>query len=274
MTRLAVCQLCLELGKIDSNISASLDAVREAADRGAEIVLLPELADTGYCFADAAEARGLASPADGSKALAAWTQVAADRGLVIVGGFCELDGDRIYNSAVILDGGELRAVYRKAHLWNREKLIFTPGNEPPPVVPTRLGRLSVCICYDVEFPEWTRLPALSGAQILAAPVNWPRLPRPERERPSETVKAQAAAAANGIYVAVADRCGDERGVSWVGGSAIFDPRGYPLCGPLLRDEPAVQVAEIDVARADDKTLNDHNDLLGDRRTDLYGLELR
>jgi len=72
-------------------VSASVAAIREGADRGAKLVVLPELADSGYVFADATEARGLASPADESEAIAAWTKVAAELGLVIVGGFCELD---------------------------------------------------------------------------------------------------------------------------------------------------------------------------------------
>ena len=81
---------------------------------------------------------------------------------------------------------------------------------------------------------------------------------------------QASAATNGVFIAVADRCRDERGVSWVGGSLIVSPAGYPLAGPALADEPAVLTADCDLAAAADKRITTHNDLLADRRPQLYG----
>src|SRR5208282_6722030 len=132
---------------------------------------------------------------------------------------------RLYNSAALVDSAGTRAVYRKAHLWDKEKLVFTPGDAPPPVVGTEFGRVAVMICYDLEFPEWVRLAALDGADLIAAPVNWPAVSPPAAppnaaERPAEVIKAQAAAATNGVFVAVADRCRAERGVSWISGSMI------------------------------------------------------
>ena len=104
---------------------------------------------------------------------------------------------------------------------------------------TEIGRVAVMVCYDLEFPEWTRLAALDGADLIAAPVNWPGYRWPAGERPAEVIKAQAAAAASGVFVAVADRCRIERGVSWISGSLIVGPDGYPLAGPVLADRPAV-----------------------------------
>ena len=114
----------------------------EAAAAGARLVVLPELCDSGYVFgADAeqatAEARALASPADDSDTLRQWRDLAAEHRLVIVGGFCERGADgRLHNSAAVVDASGTRAVYRKAHLWDKEKLVFTPGDAPPPVVDT------------------------------------------------------------------------------------------------------------------------------------------
>jgi predicted enzyme related to lactoylglutathione lyase len=125
------------------------------------------------------------------------------------------------------------------------------------------------VCYDLEFPEWTRLAALDGADLIAAPVNWPGYSWPEGERPAEVVKAQAAAAANGVFVAVADRCRTERGVSWISGSLIASPEGYTLAGPVLADRPAVLTAACDLPRARDKRVSGRNDLLADRRPELY-----
>ena len=85
----------------------------------------------------------------------------------------------------------LRAVYRKAHLWDAESDFFAPGTAPPPVVDTEFGRIAMMICYDVEFPEWVRRPALAGADLLAVPTNWPADPVPPGERPNVVLNVQA-----------------------------------------------------------------------------------
>ena len=275
---IAVAQVAITVGEPDANRKAAAAAVAQAVQAGARLVVLPELCDSGYVFADtdpAAEARGLAAPADGNVTLGQWRSLAAAHDLVIVGGFCELGADgRLYNSAAVVDASGTRAVYRKAHLWDKEKLVFTPGDAPPPVVDTELGRVAVMVCYDLEFPEWVRLAALDGADLIAAPVNWPAANWPAAswpagERPAEVIKAQAAAATSGVFVAVADRCGVERGVSWISGSLIVGPDGYPLAGPVLADQPAVLTAVCELPRARDKKLAGDNDLLGDRRPELY-----
>jgi 5-aminopentanamidase len=272
---IAVAQLAIAIGEPDANRQAAAAAVAEAAAAGARLVVLPELSDSGYVFGDDAEpafaeADSLASPADDSVTLRQWRSLAAAHDLVIVGGFCELGaGGRLHNSAAVVDASGPRAVYRKAHLWDKEKLVFTPGDEQPPVVDLGFGRVAVMICYDLEFPEWVRLPALAGADLIAAPVNWPAVSWPSGERPAEVIKAQAAAASNGVFVAVADRCQVERGVSWISGSLIAGPDGYPLAGPVLADRPQVLTAACDLPRARDKALAGDNDLLADRRPDLY-----
>jgi 2,6-dihydroxypseudooxynicotine hydrolase len=273
---IAVVQLPITVGEPDANREAAATLVADAAAAGARLVVLPELSDSGYVLGDAsrsasAEARGLASPAGDSITLRQWCSLAAEHKLVIVGGFCELGaGGLLYNSAALVDASGTRAVYRKAHLWDSEKLVFTPGDASPPVVATEFGRVAVMICYDVEFPEWVRLAALDGADLVAAPVNWPAPGGiPQGERPAEVIKAQAAAATNGVFVAVADRCRAERGVTWISGSVIVGPDGYPLAGPVLDDQPAVLAAACDLSRARDKRLAGDNDLLADRRPELY-----
>jgi predicted amidohydrolase/dienelactone hydrolase len=275
LTVIAVAQLAIAIGEPDANRKAAADAVAEAAAAKAALVVLPELCDSGYVFGAVAvkaqaEAGALASPADNSETLRQWHTLAAEHRLIIVGGFCERGADgRLYNSAALVDASGTRAVYRKAHLWDKEKLVFTPGDAPPPVVDTAIGRVAVMICYDLEFPEWVRLAATNGADLVAAPVNWPYAARPAGERPAEVIKAQAAAATNGVFVAVADRCQDERGVSWISGSLIAGPDGYPLAGPVLEDRPAVLTATCDLPKARDKSLDGDNDLLADRRPSLY-----
>ncbi len=271
MTVVAVCQLGLSVGDLDGNRAAAAAAVEEAAALGAGLVVLPELCDSGYVFAGEREARSLASPADGNATLGRWAVLAARHRTVIAGGFCELAADgTLRNSAALVGGSGVLAVYRKAHLWDAEKLVFTPGDGPPPVVSLPFGRVALMICYDLEFPEWVRLPALAGADLIAAPVNWPAMPVPPGERPADVVRAQAAAAVNGVFVAVADRCRDERGVGWVGGSMIAGPDGYPLAGPAGAGLARVLTAECALAQARDKRISPHNDVLADRRPALYG----
>jgi len=156
-TVIAVAQLAIAIGEPDANRKAAAAAVAEAAAAGARLVVLPELCDSGYVFGDdatqaSAEAGALASPADDSVTLRQWRALAAEHDLVIVGGFCERGADgRLFNSAAVVDASGTRVVYRKAHLWDKEKLVFTPGDAPPPVIDTAIGRIGVMICYDLEF---------------------------------------------------------------------------------------------------------------------------
>jgi predicted amidohydrolase len=264
VTTVACAQLAPVIGELEHNRSLGAKAVARAAAAGAQVLVLPELCTSGYVFADADEAARCAESLDGP-AVRSWQALSAERGMVVVAGLCEALGDgRLGNSAVVLDGGEILAVYRKTHLWDREKLIFAAGDEPPPVVATSAGRIGVVICYDAFFPELMRSLALRGAELIAAPANVPVLGPVLEPLPVEVVAAVAAAAQNRVFVAQCDRDGDERGVSWVGASAIIDPDGR-----LLARGDGVLTAQVDLARARDKRWNDRNDALGDRRPELY-----
>jgi len=264
----ACCQARLTVGDVDGNRAALERLLHEAARNGAKVAVLPELAASGYAFGDREEAWAWAEPVDGPT-VSGWHAAAKELDLVIVGGLCERADGALHNSAVVVDAGGVRAVYRKVHLWDRESLIFDPGETPPPVVDTAVGRLSVVICYDLEFPEWIRLPALAGAELLCAPVNWPAMPTPAGERAAEIVRVQADAAVNRMFIAACDRVGGERGVDWVGGSVIVDPGGWPLAGPMSAPWTGCLVAECRLDEARDKHVSEHNDVLADRRPELY-----
>jgi predicted amidohydrolase len=271
----AACQVSLKVGDLVGNRQTADAAVREAAGRGARVIVLPELTPSGYIFASRDEAAELAEPAAGPTA-ARWSALAAQYQAVIVGGFCERGDDGLlYNSAMLVDSSGLRAVYRKAHLWDTEADFFAPGSAPPPVTGTAYGRIAMMVCYDVEFPEWVRLPALGGADLLAVPTNWPAEAVPAGERPMVTVNVQTAAFANRMFVAAACRCGDERGVSWTGGSIIAGPGGYPLAGPASTAaeaggaRPELLLAACDLRAARDKATGPRNDAHADRRPAIY-----
>lgn len=266
MTLVAVAQLAPTLGDLEANRALAADAITQAAREGADVVVLPELVTSGYMLASVEEALGVAITPD-HEALQDWGRLAAEHDLVVAGGFCERGKDGgVHNSAAIFDAGGLRAVYRKLHLWNTEKLLFTPGSEPPPVIDTRVGRLALVICYDLEFPELTRSLALAGAQLLLVPTNWPLVPRPDGERPPEAVIAMAAARVNRMAVACADRLGPERGMRWTGGATIVGADGWVAAESR---EPGVLVADVDLDLARDKRLDEHADAFADRRPELY-----
>lgn len=271
----AVCQVQIDTDDPVATHAAAEDALRRALATGARLVVLPELLLSGYLMADPAEARSRAEVVEDGPTLALLRSVDAPAGTVVVAGLCELGGDgRLYNSAVLVQDGRVLAVHRKTHLWGTESLLFTPGDAVSPVVATVLGRIGVALCYEIEFPEWVRDMALRGADLVAAPSNWPAAqPFSEVHVVTEVVQARAAAASSGLYVAVADRCGTERGTDWVGGSLVADPGGV-LLTPAALGGPAVLTAEVDPARSRDKRRGPYNDLLRDRRVDLYPPELR
>ncbi len=138
---------------------------------------------------------------------------------------------------------------------------------PPTVVETKHGAIAVMVCYDLEFGELTRRVALDGAELIAAPVNWPLFPRPEGEHPGEVVTAMSTARINRVAIACCDRAGVERGQQWTEGTAIIDPDGWVVAtaGPGT----AMAVADVDLAATHDKSLTVLVDLFADRRVDLY-----
>jgi predicted amidohydrolase len=270
-TRVACAQIAPTVGDLEGNRRLALEAVREGVGAGARVVLLPELVTSGYVLESWEEARSCAEPADGP-ALRGWAEEAAAGDAVVVGGFCELAADGLlYNSAAVVDAGGVLAVYRKIHLWDREQLFFEPGSEPAPVVETSVGRIGVGVCYDLNFPEVARSLALAGADLVALPANFPLHPRPEGERPIEVTLAMATAHLNRVFLAVCDRCGPERGTEWVGGSVVCDELGWVLAGPPADFGPGLVAADCDLARSREKTWNERNDVLGDRRPALYRL---
>jgi 5-aminopentanamidase len=231
-------------------------------------IVLPELCTTGYVFADAAEARTFAEPVDGPT-VQGWRELSAREDVVIVAGLCELDDDgEVRNTAVVLDAGELRCVHRKAHLWDREQVLFKPGDCAPPVVDTQVGRIGVTVCYDAFFPEVMRMLSAAGAEVIAIPMNAPVFGPPLEPLAADLVLPTAAAIVNRVFIAQADRTGTERGVEWVGASVIVDVEGRMLTEKA--DGEAVLTATVDLSLARDKRYGERNNVLTDRRPELYG----
>lgn len=259
--RVSSVALPIEFGEEPSNFAAA-HAALQRAEPGPHLIVLPELATSGYVFGDLAEARGLSMAADDPRL----TALAGDvpDGAVAVIGFCERAGERLFNSALVFDRTGTLGCYRKAHLWDEEHRFFGLGDEAGMVLDTPIGRLGVAICYDIEFPEVPRRLALAGAEVLALPVNWPRAERPAGEHAPETIQAMAAARASRLPIAIADRHGTERGVTWTGGTAVIDRDGWVVATPDAHGV-ASAVVRIDASKA----LGANNDVFADRRPELY-----
>jgi predicted amidohydrolase len=267
MTRIVCQQLAPRMASLEGNRRLSVDAIAAAVQARADIVVLPELVTSGHMFESAQEAASMAiSPTD--QIFGEWAGAAVRGGALVIGGFCERGDDgQIYDSAAVVDGTGVIGVYRKVHLWDREKLSFQPGADPPTVFDTPAGRIGVLVGYDLEFPEMSRILALAGAELIVVPANWPLVDRPEGERPSEVTIAMAAARVNRVFIACCDRTGTERGQEWTGGTTIVEENGWVLAtqtgvGPAR--------AVVDLSKSHDKGLTQLSDIFGDRRPELYG----
>lgn len=260
--RVSAVSLDIEIGDLAANLTA-IGRVLRNQEPGPHLIVLPELATSGYVFDGAVEAWSLALRADDPRLTSLATSLSVD--VVAVIGFCEVDDDRLFNSALVIGHGGVLGRYRKAHLWDAEHDVFTPGAEAGEVFDTPIGRVGVAICYDSEFPELTRRLALAGAEVLALPVNWPMVQRPVGEHPPETIQAMAAARTSRVATVIADRHGVERGIEWTGGTAVISADGW-ICATPGTGATATTVLDL----SSDKSLGAHNDLFADRRPELYG----
>ncbi|MDQ1135452.1 putative amidohydrolase [Microbacterium sp. SORGH_AS 1204] len=267
---IACAQIDPRIGDIDANIALSETAIRDAAALGARVIVLPECASAGWAFDDYAESLAAAQPIPGGPTVTAWHDLARELDVWICGGVSERDGDRVYNSAVLISPAGVESVYRKVHLWNSEKEVFDPGDDFP-VVDTPFGRVGMLICYDAWFPESTRSLALQGADLVLAPSDWVPNPRQQPGPSLANMMAMANAHSNQVFVAACSRVGTERGQRFIGASVIVGHDGWILAGPAP-DTPAVVTARIDpIGSRESRRADPFNRPLGDRRPEAYHL---
>ena len=269
--RIACVQMEPIVGEKDRNVRRSIEMIEEAADKGATLVVLPELCNSGYVFDTREEAFALSEEIPAGPTCQAWAGVASKHGLHIVAGIDERDGDALYNSSVVIGPHGYVGTFRKVHLWNKENLFFEPGNLGFPVFKTPIGRIGTFICYDGWFPESYRLCALQGADIVCVPTNWVPIPGQDENREAmANILAMAAAHSNSLFVAAADRIGTERQQPFIGQSIIVSYTGWPVSGPASPDKEEIIYADVNLSDARRKrNWNEYNQVLRDRRTDLY-----
>ena len=273
-------------------VARTSEKIREAAKRGAQIILLQELFNAPYfCKVTDAERFDLAEPIPGPT-VEAMQKLAKELGVVIIVPIFEKRGPGVYhNSAAVVDAdGALLGVYRKMHIPDDplyyEKYYFTPGeiyqhdeSKPPSgfrTFKTKFAEIGVLICWDQWYPEAARITALMGAQILLYPTAIGWHPKEKAEWGQAQAEAwrtaqRAHAIANGIFVAAANRVGHEPepgtdGIEFFGHSFVYDPFGRPLAEAGTGEE--ILIVECDPKRIEDTRRN--WPFLRDRRIDAYG----
>ena len=249
--RVGFVQMNPKLLRVEQNVDRALRFLERTR---ADLMVLPELFNTGYNFRSRSEVERVAERVPSGYTTQRLLDVSLDRNMTIVAGIVERRGTSFYNSAVVARRGRA-FTYRKVHLFFKEKKFFKPGNEF-----RVFGDLGVMICFDWFFPESARTLMLKGAKIIAHPSNLvlPFCPHAMRTRCIE----------NRIFAITADRVGRERDLKYIGRSEILDTKGRILyCASSNREE--VVVHEINLREAANKRMTSMNDLIHDRRPEVY-----
>lgn len=267
--KIAAVQMEPKILEKERNTARCLELMRITAKEGAQLIIFPECALTGYCFTSLDEAIPAAEPIPGpsSDKIAALCQ---ELNAYVVVGLLEKEEDRYYNAAILLGPQGLVGKYRKVHLpYLGIDRFLNHGNLPFTVYETELGRIGLLICYDASFSESSRVLALEGADIIVLPTNWPVGSEtvPEFVIPSRALE-------NHVFCVAVNRVGEERGFKFFGGSKICQWLGMAVEEGKLGEED-ILYADIEPAEAREKRLvlspgEFEVDFINHRRPEFYG----
>lgn len=253
-------QIRSKFGEVKSNVRKAVNLLNKVSDA---TIVLPELFNTGYLFKNEAELKGMAEKVPGGHTTSEMKKVARKKNLNLVFGMAQKSGGKVYNSAVYISSKGKVEVYQKVHLFDREKLFFSPGKSLK-VVSTGEAKLGMMVCFDWIFPEVSRTLTLKGAHVLVHPANL-ILPWGQEGMKIRSLE-------NGVFSVTANRVGVEKrgtmSLTFTGGSQIVSPRGEILVSAGDRSE-SLKVTEIDLEDAINKNITSGNDLIGDRFPALY-----
>ena len=250
-------------GKTEQNCQKILTALENV---DADLIVLPELALSGYYFKDKNESLKYAEKPDNSAHLDALVNLANKNNMHLVVGFAEKQGEQCYNSAALIGPDGIEHIYRKIHLFNEEKFCFDPGDTPFIVNDINGVKIGIMICFDWVFPEVTRVLAMQGAQIICQPSNL------VLTFCQQTMLARCIE--NKVFAITANRYGmDKRpqgSLKFTGKSQIVAPGGK-LLHRAASQRDALFITEINPEDADNKMITEHNGVLSDRRPEFYTL---
>lgn len=255
--RCAAIQFNIALGDIDSNRRQATAALRRVAAAGVQLAVLPEMWSCGYVY------RHLPILAQRTpEIIKEMQQLCAELGLVSIGSLPELSAGKIYNTAYVIDQGDVVSSYRKLHLFSAmdEDRHLSAGNQSL-AVDTSVGRIGVAICYDLRFPELFRKLALAGAEIICIPAEWPK---PRGEHWQTLLRARAIE--NQLFVVAANCCRVQGKLDFCGLSRIISPLGTILAAAA--EEDTELIADCDFSEM--VKYREQINILHDRRADIYG----
>jgi predicted amidohydrolase len=255
--KIAIIQFAPYIGNLEATIGKLKMLLAEA--KTANLVVLPELANSGYNFESIEQANECSEEVDNSIFLSFLKGECKKYKFAVATGFAEKDGEELFNSSVLLDEKGILGVYRKLHLFMNEKKYFQPGNLGLPVFEWKGIKIGMLVCFDWMFPETWRMLALKRVDVILHPSNLV-LPYAQSVIPSYAL-------VNRIFIATANRIGTERDLSFTGQSIIANTKGEVL----VRGDQSEQVlmAEIEAQQARDKNITPLNNAFEDRRTDIY-----
>jgi predicted amidohydrolase len=226
-----------------------------------DLIVLPELCNSGYNFKDRRQAFDCAEEIFESRFIEFLSEYCKKHQYYIASGFNERENDLLYNSAILVGPNGLIGKYRKIHLFLNEKDIFNPGNAGFPIFDTPIGKIGLLVCFDWIFPETWRILALKGADVICHCSN---LVLPVFAQKSVPIHALV----NHIYIITANRTGKEGDLVFTGMSTIAGPKGDVVYQADSKKDEA-KFFDFDLSAARNKKMTPRNDLFADRRPELY-----
>jgi len=248
-------------GKKEENLKKAESLIQKIE---ADLLVLPELFNTGYIFADKEELFSLAEDVPQGKTTDFLLRLSQKRKISLVFGIAEKCEDKLYNSSILVTPEGKAGVYRKLQLFDQEKYLFDPGDKEPEVFDLGEAKVGMMVCFDWLFPEVARVLALKGADIICHPSN---LVLPFAQEAMLTRSLE-----NGVYSITCNRIGAEKRkgkkLSFTGRSQITDPKGKVILR-ASGDKEEVGVMEINPLLAREKKFTENNFMFEDRRPEFY-----
>lgn len=274
--RVACLQMQIVQNGKEKNLANAARMIDEACGKNANLLILPEMFNTGCMFRDRAQAYAMAEPVPGGQSTQMLLDRARQHGVYIVASLVEQDGPDLFNTAVLAGPEGLVGKYRKLHPCEEEVYWIEPGNLGLPVFHTPMGRIALLICLDVYYPEAVRICAMQGADIICVPSNWGDFKQsrmlPDPFWTMAPALCMASALSNHVIVAGTNCVGQIEDRTFPGQSVIAGPWGAPLAGMVLNEETVIY-ADVDLSDSRKKNFHPTNSRLANRRTDVYSADL-